>query len=116
MITTSCHCGAVTIEFDDRPEFAVACNCSICRRLGSHWIYSQTSKIRILGETKAYAHGDKNIAFHSCPTCGCTTHWSNLNEPETGRMAVNVRLADPEISKSIPLRHFDGADSWTFLD
>ncbi|MBO9463760.1 aldehyde-activating protein [Tropicibacter sp. R15_0] len=56
------------------------------------------------------------MAFHSCPTCACTTHWSNLNEPETGRMAVNVRLADPEISKSIPLRHFDGADSWTFLD
>jgi hypothetical protein len=31
-------------------------------------------------------------------------------------MAVNLRLADPKDIKDIPLRHFDGADTWTFLD
>ncbi|MGH1412529.1 MAG: GFA family protein [Pelagimonas sp.] len=116
MIKTACHCGAVQLEFDDTPEFAVSCNCSICHRLGAHWIYAQTSNVTIQGQTQAYAHGDKNIAFHRCQTCGCTTHWSNLNDPKEGRMAVNIRLADRDLASKIPLRLFDGAESWTFLD
>ncbi|WP_299921974.1 GFA family protein [uncultured Pelagimonas sp.] len=116
MIETTCHCGAVRIKFNDTPEFAVSCNCSVCHRLGTHWIYSDRPNITIQGATKAYAYGDKNLAFHSCVTCGCTTHWANLKEPESGRMAVNLKLADREIGAQIPLRHFDGADTWRFVD
>lgn len=31
-------------------------------------------------------------------------------------MAVNLRLADPDVVAAVPVRRFDGADSWTFLD
>lgn len=31
-------------------------------------------------------------------------------------MAVNASLADPERLRDIPVRHFDGADTWEFLD
>ena len=31
-------------------------------------------------------------------------------------MAVNLNLCDPAEAANIPLRHFDGADSWSFLD
>ena len=62
-----------------------------------------------------YAQGEKAIAIHSCGTCGCTTHWENLTRSDS-RMAVNLKLAEPEIVKSIAVRHFDGADKWEFMD
>ena len=31
-------------------------------------------------------------------------------------MAVNLRLADPDVVAKVPVRHFDGADTWEFLD
>jgi hypothetical protein len=31
-------------------------------------------------------------------------------------MAVNLRLADPDVMAAVPIRHFDGADTWEFLD
>jgi len=31
-------------------------------------------------------------------------------------MAVNCRLAEPEHVAGIRVRHFDGADSWQYLD
>ncbi len=66
------------------------------------------------GSTIAYSWGDKGIAFHSCKTCGCTTHWAGL---VNARMAVNLGLADdPRNIADLPLRHFDGAESWEFLD
>ena len=34
----------------------------------------------------------------------------------TDRMGVNMRMMDPQIVNSIRVRHFDGADTWKFLD
>ena len=116
MINGTCHCGAVSFDYPTTPEFAVACNCSACRRYGAHWIYETADKIKISGETLSYSWGDKDLAFHSCKICGVTTHWSNRNDPVSGRMAVNLKLADPDVAKPIPIRPFDGADTWEFLD
>jgi len=85
--------------------------------LGVLWIYAKLPQIKVTGETTRYAWGDKSLAFHSCMTCGCTTHWSHLKPPEPdARMAVNLHLADPADIASVPVRHFDGADAWAFLD
>jgi hypothetical protein len=85
--------------------------------LGALWIYAKISQIEISGATDSYAYGDKSLAFHRCCVCGCTTHWENLQpDGPDASMAVNLRLADPEVVASIPVRHFDGADTWTFLD
>lgn len=118
-ISGSCHCGAVTYEFNDKPEWTTECNCSICRRLGTQWIYSDIENITITAQADAtlqYNHGDKTLAFHSCKTCGCTTHWEDIQEKSSGKMAVNLRLTDPSVAATIPIRHFDGADTWKFLD
>ena len=63
--------------------------------------------------TRTYVWGDKTLAFHSCSTCGCITHWSGQDD---SNLAVNVRLCDPESYDDIPIRNFDGADSWRFLN
>ncbi len=118
-ISGSCHCGAVSYEMRVQPRHAVECNCSICRRLGTVWGHGEAGDITISAEpgaTLAYSWGDKDLAFHTCRTCGCTTHWEGVKGGGAGRMAVNLRLAEPGTIEAVGLRHFDGADSWTFLD
>lgn len=116
MIKGTCHCGAVSFEVTSTPKFAVSCNCSICRRLATLWVHAPPATVTLNAPDNAtvpYVWGDKSLAFHTCRTCGCTTHWVGL----TGeRMAVNIRLAAPEAIKDLPIRHFDGADTWAFLD
>jgi hypothetical protein len=119
MIVGWCHCGAVRFELARTPEWLTACNCSVCRRLGALWAYGDASEVRLIGKpdaTSGYVWGDRSLAFHSCRTCGCTTHWQSLQPDRSTRMGVNCRLADPEVIASLPIRRFDGADSWVFLD
>jgi hypothetical protein len=116
IITGSCLCGAVRWEISP-PDHVTACNCSACRRYGAHWAYIPPSVGRVIAEpgaTIAYSRGDHSLAFHSCTTCGVTTHWAGL---ANDRIAVNFRLADdPEELDRVRIRHFDGAESWEFLD
>lgn len=117
MITGTCHCGAVSYTFNDTPKSATSCNCSICRRLGTLWIYSAQDNITFSGaeNTLSYAHGEKNLTFHTCKTCGCTTHWADAKDPK-GPMAVNLRLAELDVVAKVPVRNFDGAETWTFFE
>lgn len=54
--------------------------------------------------------------MHTCNTCGCTPYWLGLNPETNTRMAVNFRLCEPADTADIPVRRFDGADTWQFLD
>jgi hypothetical protein len=118
VIEGSCHCGAVRWSFDGVPESATACNCTVCRRYGVLWAYDYENEgIRVSGPTHAYAWGDREIGFHFCPNCGCVAYW-RANAPgkdDRRRVAVNLRLADPEVVSAIIVRHFDGLDSWEDL-
>ena len=119
MLSGSCHCGAVTFALAKTPDFLTDCNCSICRRLGGLWAHAPIEEVTVTGEgdaTFGYVWGDRGLAFHTCRTCGCTTHWQNLRPEEYGHMAVNCRLCEPEAIAALRIRHFDGADSWTYLD
>ena len=116
MIKGSCHCGTVTFEILENPAFVIACNCSICRRLNTRWAHSNRTKSTLsapIGATHIYKWGDKNIEFHSCKTCGCTTHWMAT---DASRYAVNCQLASEADMEGIRVRRFDGADTWEFLD
>lgn len=118
-ITGSCHCGSVSYEMKVQPRFAVECNCSICRSLGTVWGHGEAGDIAITSApeaTLAYSRGDKELAFHTCKTCGSTTHWEAIAGEAKGRMAINLRLAEPGTIEAIGHRHFDGAETWTFLD
>jgi len=119
MIEGTCHCGAVRWTFEGEPTHATSCNCSLCRRTMALMAYGTTATVRVDGLTMPYVQGDRTLAMHHCPVCGVTTHWSSLNsQGEEGhdRLAVNMRLADPAVLTHLRIRHFDGADTWTFLD
>ena len=118
MITGSCHCGAVHWQFDGMPDGATACNCTLCRRYGTLWAYGYVDHpISVFGPTSSYFWGHKSIGFHFCPTCGCVAYWRALRPENTDktRIAVNLRLANPEAVAAIPLDRFDGLSSFSDL-
>ncbi len=117
MMEGSCHCGAVRWSFEGIPESATACNCTICRRYGVLWAYDyEGGRIKVSGPTKAYVRG-RALEFHFCPACGCVSHWRGRGPDEEGRrrIAVNLRLAEPDAVASIVIEHFDGLDSFDDL-
>ena len=117
MIQGSCLCGAVRWTFERQPDGATACNCTACRRYGVLWAYDYEDEgIKVLGKTQAYDRGT-NREFHFCPACGCVAFWRGLRKDEEGRIriAVNLRLAEPEAVAQIPIDHFDGLDSFDDL-
>lgn len=119
MVSGSCHCGAVNITLNEDPRWLVDCNCSICRKLGTLWGHVPVAAVTMEAPpdaTLAYSWGDRELAFHSCRTCGCTTHWSLVADQNADRMAVNFRLFPAAEQARFQTRRFDGADSWEFLD
>ena len=117
MLKGSCHCGAITWQFDGMPDSATACNCTVCRRYGVLWAYDYEGEgIRVSGPTQAYIRGE-GIGFHFCTTCGCVAYWRGLRPHADGRrrIAVNLRLADPDAVAEVPISHFDGLDTFEDL-
>ena len=118
MYQGSCHCGRVQFELTQAPQKLVDCNCTVCRRIGALWGHVPITSVKIDAapdSTLSYVRGDKMLAFHTCNTCGCTTHWENLL-PDGQDMAINFRMCDPETVSLFEIRKFDGADTWQFLD
>ena len=119
MIRGSCHCGAISFEVERAPEWLTECNCSICRRIGARWAHFERNEVELsvpTGGTIAYVQGDRTLELHTCKTCGCTPYWLGLEPAASTRMAVNFRMCEPAEIADIRVRHFDGADSWQFLD
>lgn len=118
-ITGSCHCGDVSWELSVDPEWATECNCSYCRRIGALWAHADIETVTITASKRAtfqYIQGAETLAMHICGTCGNVTHWKSLNPEEEGVMAVNLRLADPFVLQYLDVRHFDGAETFSYLD
>lgn len=118
MITSTCHCGAVTLELARAPETVTDCNCSICRRYGVLWAYYSTNDVRIPasnGATDIYMWNGRSIGFHRCRACGCVTHWAPV-DTKVERMGVNARMMAPDVLAAARVRRLDGAVSGKYLD
>ena len=119
MLHGACHCGAVQIEVDSKPESISKCTCSICHRYGARWAYYTRQSARILDSEEVlrkYLWGDKTIEFYHCGTCGCITHYESVEKTDDGRIAVNTRMMQQADIDSVPVRTFDGAVTWKYLD
>ncbi|HEU4375977.1 MAG TPA: GFA family protein [Telluria sp.] len=119
LLQGSCHCGAVRLALPSAPEKATRCNCSLCRRSGGLWAYYEFGTVQIQGHpenTASYIWGDKMLRTVRCTSCGCVTHWEPLTAEPGARHGVNLNNFDPRLQESVQVRHFDGADTWTFLD
>lgn len=121
MLEGSCFCGAAGWEMDGDPGPVTACNCTLCRRYGALWAYDfENGRIRLRGEVKAFRRpgkADPALEILFCATCASVVAWRGLRLEPDGRrrMAVNIRLADPEAVADLPIDHFDGLDSFEDL-
>lgn len=120
LLKGSCHCGAVTFEVKKPRDFLTSCNCSQCRRLRALWLHAPVKNVRVSYAPDAvirYLWGDKMLATITCKTCGGTTHWEGEGEQtDESCMAVNAAMASPEDVARFKVRHFDGADTWEYVD
>lgn len=120
MIDGACHCGRLRWTARFEPAYLVSCNCSLCHRYGALWAHGTEGTVTVEtqnGVWQGYRHGDRLITFHFCGTCGCVTHYASHpgGDPDD-RLSVNMRMAGHTAIKGLRIRHFDGADSWRFLD
>jgi hypothetical protein len=118
-LSGSCHCGAVRLEVAHRPPSLTECNCSICARYGARWGYFTRDTARVHfppGRVTAYLWGDREIEFYHCNTCGCLTHYESIEKNPASRIGVNARMFAPADFAGVPVRKFDGASTWKYLD
>ena len=104
----SCHCGRVRVVLRETPVDAGECNCSLCRRIAGLWHHCSPSVVTVTGGGAAYRQGDCTLDTWHCQVCGCTTHWTP-EDPDYPRMAVNLRMFEPELWLDLPRRLIDGA-------
>lgn len=121
MLIGSCHCGAANWTLVGDPGSITACNCTLCRRYGALWAYDyEGERIAVAGETSSYRRPGKDdpaLEILFCSVCACVLSWRGLRLEEDGRrrMAVNLRLAEPEAVAHLPIDHFDGLDTFEDL-
>ncbi|MFV8783645.1 GFA family protein [Microbulbifer sp. SA54] len=107
-----CHCGNISIEVAELPTEVTSCNCSLCRRYAGLWAYYAPGEVNIHykdTEKSVYIWGDRDIEHHRCHHCGCVTHYITTEKCPVKRVAVNARMADPELLATLKVRQVDGA-------
>lgn len=121
MLTGSCHCGKAGWTLHGDPGSITACNCTLCRRYGTLWAYDyEGERIGIKGQTASYTRVEKDtptLEILFCPVCACVVSWRGLELEADGRrrIAVNIRLTQPDPVQDLPIDHFDGLDSFEDL-
>lgn len=118
MVNASCHCGGVLLAVTHLPTTVTICNCSICYRLGALWGYFTAADVVITQHSSMnqYSRGGDELTFHTCSECGCTTHYTNAQKNGIQRVVINMRMVEPSITEAIPIRYFDGAVSWRYIE
>ena len=114
MLEGTCLCGSVGWKLKQAPKSATACSCTACRRYGTLWAYGwEGDDVEFSGATTAFIRGE-SLSFNFCPSCGNVSHWwgLTLNEQGKRRVAVNLRLTELGPIENVPIRHFDGLDTW----
>lgn len=120
MLIGSCHCGKAGWTLEGDPGSITACNCTLCRRYGALWAYDyEGERVSVTGPTASYARVEKqpSLEILFCPSCANVLSWRGLRLQKDGRrrMAVNLRLAPPDLVADLPIDHFDGLDTFEDL-
>lgn len=108
----NCHCGNITLQVATLPTEVTRCNCSLCRRYMGLWAYYEPDQVTINYKNpikSVYLWGDRDIENHRCHYCGCVTHYVTTEKCPVKRIAVNVRMAEPELLERLKIRQVDGA-------
>lgn len=109
----SCHCGAVTFEFEEQEiKSGLRCNCSICKRKGALMSAFTLSPEQITisadeGALATYTFGSDVGKHHFCRQCGIYPFHQTVRKP--GHYRVNLGCIDSLDTTKLPADVFDGA-------
>lgn len=117
----SCHCGAIRFRFKGKPiTGAMRCNCSICRRknaLMSRAYYPPADFELLSGadDLVVYRFEPNMVNHYFCQHCGIYPFHDAVDDPELG-YRVNLGCVEAiEDPHALPVRVFDGRDTWKYL-
>lgn len=105
MISITCHCENVTLNFNKLPLAVRDCDCPICNRIGALWADFQPSDVvvKTLKPTAKYRWGDGDYEMHHCTQCGCTTHYTSTKLCKKENLGINLRMLDRKQLEKIPV-------------
>ncbi len=116
----SCHCGAVTYEFDyDAAAGTGRCNCSICSK-GAWWgAMVKPDAFRLLsGEANLVAYPKAYSNYEFCKTCGIRAfNRGDLPGHFGPFVSVNLSTLDDVDLSGVKVTYTDGRhDTWAVLN
>ncbi len=106
MINVSCHCGNVSLTFEELPSSVRDCDCPVCNRLGALWADFEPGKVIVnttTSPTATYRWDDGDYEMHHCPKCGCTTHYTATEACIKPELGINLRMLDRKQLELIPI-------------
>jgi hypothetical protein len=111
--TGSCHCGAVRLTIPRTPDAVTRCNCSLCTKLGTRWIYFHPDEVRVGGgPLDAYVRSDLTepaLTTQRCRTCGTVVCWEAF-DISYARKGINANLFDPAMIDALPVQPVNGRE------
>lgn len=106
-----CHCGKVRFDVVLELGEVVACNCSICSKMGWRLALAPAERFTLHsgeGEICDYQFGRKHIHHLFCSTCGVHSFGRGATPDGKRMVSINVRCLDGVDAEALPVKHFDG--------
>ncbi len=107
----SCHCKEVRYEVDMELGKVIACNCSICSRMGWLMSFVPAAQFRLLSGEKVladYQFGSKTIHHPFCTRCGIRSFCRGTDKEGNEVRGVNVRCLEGVDVSKLEVMHYDG--------
>ncbi|MCZ6501657.1 MAG: GFA family protein [Gammaproteobacteria bacterium] len=114
-----CHCGAIQFTFESEPiTIAMRCNCSICRRknaiMSRQYYTAEAFELRSGKDSlSVYRFAPEMVNHYFCKRCGIYPFHDGVENP--GIYRVNLGCVDEIDTWSLPIKVFDGKDTWKYL-
>jgi hypothetical protein len=107
-----CHCGQVRFETKvDLSAPVVACNCSICSRMGWLLSFVPATEFKLLSGEDAltdYQFNKKRIHHVFCSRCGIHSFSRGVGQGGAETRAINVRCLEGVDPDELKVKRFDG--------
>ena len=107
-----CHCGTIRYTAEVDIDQAIACNCSICSKLGLILTFTPPDRFQFQSGSDADLADyqfNKHVIHHLfCKRCGVESFARGALPDGTPMMAINVRCLDGVDPATLSPHPFDG--------
>ena len=111
--TGSCHCGAIKYNVAlASVDSAMACNCSICSRMGWRLAFVPATEFNLLQGEEAlvdYQFGHKRAHHYFCGACGVRPFGRGTMGDGAETVMINLRCVEGVDAETLEVHWYDGA-------